>query len=240
MPEFTPILSLRDVTVDYGAVRALRGVSLDVYPGEVVALLGANGAGKTTTLRAISRVEPAGGRITFDGQDLSRLQPHQVVARGLAHSPEGRRIFPELTVAENLDMGAYCIRSAGDRAASLERVYHYFPRLAERREQKGGTLSGGEQQMLAVGRALMSKPKLLMLDEPSLGLAPLIVERIFEIIMEINKQEAVTIFLVEQNAHEALMHSHRAYILETGCITMDGPAQAMLTNPRVQAAYLGA
>lgn len=234
------LLYLQDVHVSYGAIKALKGVSLQVEKGEIVALLGANGAGKTTTLRAISQVvQPTSGQLHFDGRDLNRLKAHQVVAAGLAHSPEGRRIFPDLTVQENLDMGGYCIRSKQQKRQSLDRAFHFFPRLAERRHQKGGTLSGGEQQMLAVGRALMSSPTLLMLDEPSLGLAPLIVEKIFQIIRQINEQEGVTIFLVEQNANEALLHAHRAYILETGTVTMSGPAKDLLDDPKVKEAYLG-
>ncbi len=235
-----PMLELVDVHVSYGAVAALRGISLHINEGEVVALLGANGAGKTTALRAISRTVPvAEGSIHFNGVDMARFKPHTVVQSGIAHSPEGRRIFPDLTVSENLDLGAYCLAAKGTLSELLEKVYAYFPVLAERRNQKGGTLSGGEQQMLAVGRALMSRPKLLMLDEPSLGLAPLIVETIFEIIRQINRNEGVTIFLVEQNANEALLHADRAYILETGTIQMSGPAGDLLNDDRVKAAYLG-
>ena len=235
-----PMLELVDVHVSYGAVAALRGISLHINEGEVVALLGANGAGKTTALRAISRTVPvAEGSIHFNGVDMARFKPHTVVQSVIAHSPEGRRIFPDLTVSENLDLGAYCLAAKGTLSELLEKVYAYFPVLAERRNQKGGTLSGGEQQMLAVGRALMSRPKLLMLDEPSLGLAPLIVETIFEIIRQINRNEGVTIFLVEQNANEALLHADRAYILETGTIQMSGPAGDLLNDDRVKAAYLG-
>ncbi len=234
------LLELRDVGVAYGAVKALKGITLQVEEGEIVALLGANGAGKSTTLRAISRVvRCTAGHILFDGRELGRLKAHQVVAAGVAHAPEGRRIFPELTVVENLDMGAYCVRDRQRCRELLERVFHFFPRLAERRKQKGGTLSGGEQQMLAVGRALMSGPRLLMLDEPSLGLAPLIVEKIFAIIRQINEEEGVTIFLVEQNANEALLHANRAYIMETGTMSMSGDARDLLRDPRVKAAYLG-
>ncbi len=240
MSQDTPILSLVDIQVSYGAIRALKNVSLEIYPGEIVSLLGANGAGKTTTLRATSRTVPlAGGSIYFNGMNLNQLPPHHVVAKGLAHSPEGRRIFPDLTVMENLEMGAYCISDKSQINESIEHVFHFFPRLEERMKQKGGTLSGGEQQMLAVGRALMSRPKVLMLDEPSLGLAPLIVEKIFEIIVKINKEEGTTIFLVEQNANEALLHSHRAYILENGTTTISGDAKALLKDDRIRAAYLG-
>ena len=239
-PAPAPLLTLDDVVVAYGAVTALKGVSLTVPAGEIVALLGANGAGKTTTLRAISRTVPLrSGRLTFDGRDLAAMPPHAVVAAGLAHAPEGRRIFADLTVAENLDLGAYTVRDPALTAARHERVCAYFPVLAERLRQRGGTLSGGEQQMLAVARALMSGPRLLLLDEPSLGLAPMLVETIFRIITEINRQERVTILLVEQNAHEALLHAHRAYILETGKLTMSGAAADLLHDPRVHAAYLG-
>lgn len=235
-----PLLELKDVHLAYGPVRALRGISLTVKAGEIVALLGANGAGKTSTLRAISRTSPfQRGHILFDGRGLDRLPAHRIVAAGIAHAPEGRRIFPDLTVLENLAMGGYCIRNRDQYQENLERVFHYFPLLAERRSQCGGTLSGGEQQMLSVGRALMSSPRLLMLDEPSLGLAPMIVERIFEILVHINQQEKVAIFLVEQNAGEALRHAHRAYIMETGCITMNGAADSLLHDERVRVAYLG-
>lgn len=235
-----PLLELTDVHVSYGAVKALKGVSLRVNEGEIVALLGANGAGKTTTLRAVSRTVPlASGSLRFQGRDLLRSKPHQVVAEGIAHAPEGRRIFPELTVAENLDMGAYTASGSRQIMELRDRVYSHFPVLADRAEQNGGTLSGGEQQMLAVARALMSSPRLLMLDEPSLGLAPMIVEKIFQIITEINETEKVTIFLIEQNANEALLHADRAYIIETGVISMSGKAGDLRHDPRVKAAYLG-
>jgi branched-chain amino acid transport system ATP-binding protein len=234
------MLELEDVKVAYGAVLALKGVSLKVGQGEIVALLGANGAGKSTALRAISRTVPlAGGSIRFEGRDLGRLAPHQVVAAGIAHAPEGRRIFSELTTLENLDLGACRLPDKRDYQGRLDLVFGYFPILAERRHQLGGTLSGGEQQMLAVGRALMSRPRLLLLDEPSLGLAPIVVDTIFEIIRQINRHEQVTIFLVEQNANEALQHADRAYILETGRVQMSGAAADLLRDDRVRAAYLG-
>jgi branched-chain amino acid transport system ATP-binding protein len=234
------VLELQSVELSYGAVAALRSISLTVREGEVVALLGANGAGKTSTLRAVSRTVPlTGGSVRFEGADISRLAPHQVVAAGISHAPEGRRIFPDLTVMENLEVGAFTVRDRRLIAETRDRVLAYFPVLSERARQKGGTLSGGEQQMLAVARALMSGPRLLMLDEPSLGLAPMVVERIFEIIDQINREEGVAIFLVEQNANEALQHADRAYILENGSITMCGEAAELRDDERVRAAYLG-
>ena len=234
------LLELQDVAVSYGPVQALRGVSLGIEPGEIVALLGANGAGKSTTLRAISGLVPlSAGSILLSGRQMKRAKPYRLVAQGLAHAPEGRRIFGELTVAENLDMGAYTIRDAARRRENLQRVYHYFPRLAQRARQSAATLSGGEQQMLAVGRALMSSPRLLMLDEPSLGLAPKLVDQIFQILTQINRQEKVAIFLVEQNANEALLCAHRAYVLENGRITLTGPAAQLRRDPRIVEAYLG-
>ena len=234
------MLDLADVSVTYGAVDALRGVTMDVAAGEVVALLGANGAGKSSLLRAVSRLVPlSGGSIAFRGESLAGLAPHRVVELGIAHCPEGRRIFPELTVAENLDMGGYAVRDRGRLRAARERAFRHFPELAERGGQKGGTLSGGEQQMLAVARALMSSPQLLLLDEPSLGLAPMVMERIFGIVRQINREEGVTVLLVEQNANEALHHADRAYILEGGRVTMEGPAGELRRDPRVIQAYLG-
>lgn len=235
-----PILELQEVHVYYGHIHALKGVSLRVEPKEIVALLGANGAGKTTTLRAISNTIPIhSGSIRLAGDCISTLSAHAIVQRGVAHAPEGRRIFPELTVLENLMMGAYCIRDKETIRRSLEHVYHHFPILASRGKQRGNTLSGGEQQMLAIGRALMSSPRLLLLDEPSLGLAPLIVDKIFEIIRKINEEEHVAILIVEQNANEALLHAHRAYVLETGVITMSGTATELLHDDKVRQAYLG-
>ncbi len=233
------LLELRDVRAKYGAIEALKGISLTVEAGEIVTLIGANGAGKTTTLTSISGLhKPSSGQVLFDGKDLATVAPHDIVRLGLVHSPEGRRVFPRMSVAENLEMGAY---TRNDKAAILEdfeRVYTLFPVLRERKLQAAGTLSGGEQQMLAVGRAMMTKPKLLLLDEPSLGLAPLIVARIFAVIRTLNEQ-GVTILLVEQNARMALKIAHRAYVLETGEVTMAGPAADVLADPRVQAAYLG-
>jgi branched-chain amino acid transport system ATP-binding protein len=234
-----PVLRLRDLRVHYGAIEALRGVSLDVDEGQVVALIGANGAGKTTTLRAISRtVKASAGSITFRGEELTRLPPHAVVARGLAQAPEGRGIFLNLTVRENLDVGAYLRTDRDGVAADRERAFALFPILRERRDQVSGTLSGGEQQMLAVARALMSRPKLLLLDEPSLGLAPQVVERIFGVLREVN-QGGVALLLVEQNAHKALQLAHRAYVLETGSVVMQGTGKELLASPEVRKAYLG-
>jgi branched-chain amino acid transport system ATP-binding protein len=235
-----PLLAIRTLEVAYGPVQALAEVSLDVGEREIVAMLGANGAGKSSLLRTVSGlVPPAAGTVAFDGEDLVALPASRVVARGVAHCPEGRHIFPDLTVAENLDLGAYLVRDPARVAERLERVFAYFPILAERRRQPGGTLSGGEQQMLTVGRALMSGPRLLMLDEPSLGLAPQIIDQIFGILERINREEGVTIFLVEQNANEALLHAHRAYVLVNGRIALSGPAAELREDPRVREAYLG-
>jgi branched-chain amino acid transport system ATP-binding protein len=231
------LLTLRDVQVKYGAIEALKGISLEVEEGEIVTLLGANGAGKTTTLRTISGLlRPAAGEVQFLDERIDSIPAHEIVTRGISQSPEGRRVFPTMSVLENLQMGAYQRRD--DLSADLERVFGLFPILAERRKQDGGTLSGGEQQMLAIGRALMSNPKLLLLDEPSLGLAPLIVKKIFEIIKEINEQ-GTTVLLVEQNAVQALKLAHRGYVLETGSIVMGATAAELLADPRVRAAYLG-
>ena len=232
------LLELNDVHVHYGKVQALRGVSLTVDEGEIVSLIGANGAGKTTTLKTISGVRPvSSGTITFDGEDITGAAPHKLVELGICQAPEGRGIFPGMTVMENLDMGTYHRKGKYD-PAELERVFELFPRLLERRDQPGGTLSGGEQQMLAIGRALMSKPKVLLLDEPSMGLAPKLVAQIFEIVTEINRA-GTTILLVEQNASQALQRAHRAYVLEVGEILLSGPAQELHDNPKVKAAYLG-
>ncbi len=231
------MLELIDVDVRYGVIRALRGVSLVVNQGEIVALLGANGAGKTTTLRTISGLSPAAkGQITFAGDAITSTQPHEIVARGISHVPEGRRIFPQMSVMENLEMGAYLGKKTFKE--DLERSFGLFPILAERRKQMGGTLSGGEQQMLAIARALMSHPRLLLLDEPSMGLAPMFVQTIFRIINEI-RQTGTTILLVEQNAAQALALADRGYVLENGAIVMSDEASAMLRDPRVRAAYLG-
>ncbi len=234
-----PILEVTDLHVHYGAIEALRGVSLQVPAGQVVALIGANGAGKTTTLRAISRMlRPTGGSVRFLGEELTRLASYQVVARGLAHAPEGRGIFLNLTVRENLELGAYLRHDRAGIAGDLERSFALFPILKERARQVCGTLSGGEQQMLAVARALMSRPRLLLLDEPSLGLAPQVVERIFGVLREVN-ESGVALLLVEQNAHKALQIAHRAYVLETGTIVMQGAGHELLASPEVRRAYLG-
>jgi branched-chain amino acid transport system ATP-binding protein len=225
--------------VDYGGIRALRGISLEVAEGQVVALIGANGAGKTTTLRAISKMlRPSAGTIRFRGEDVTRRASHELVARGMAHAPEGRGIFLNLTVRENLDVGAYLRRDRAGIEADAERAYALFPILAERRGQVSGTLSGGEQQMLSVARALMSRPRLLLLDEPSLGLAPQVVERIFEVLRDISAT-GVSLLLVEQNAHKALQLAHRAYVLETGSIAMTGSGRELLASPEVRKVYLG-
>ncbi|HET6438708.1 MAG TPA: ABC transporter ATP-binding protein [Anaeromyxobacter sp.] len=233
------MLEVKDLSVHYGAIQALRGVSLAVPRGKVVALIGANGAGKTTTLRAVSRMLKAStGTIRFGGEEVGRLPSHALVARGMAHAPEGRGIFLNLTVKENLDLGAYLRTDREGIERDALRVFQLFPVLKERRTQVAGTLSGGEQQMLAVGRALMSRPRLMLLDEPSLGLAPQVVERIFAVLQEVN-QEGVALLLVEQNAHKALRLAHRAYVLETGSVVMEGTGQELLASPEVRRAYLG-
>ncbi|GLY20515.1 ABC transporter ATP-binding protein [Micromonospora sp. NBRC 101691] len=233
------LLEIEDMSLLYGRIKALHGISLTVDEGEVVALIGANGAGKTTTMRAISGIRPiASGSIKFNGEDISKLRADLRVRRGLCQAPEGRGIFPGMTVLDNLDMGAYTRRDRAGIAQDLNRVLELFPRLAERRKQAGGTLSGGEQQMLAVGRALMSRPKLLLLDEPSMGLAPMLIQQIFSIITEIN-QQGTTILLVEQNAQQALARAHRAYVLETGRIVKSGTGTELLHDPAVKEAYLG-
>jgi len=232
------MLSLSDISVSYGMISAIKGISLEVRTGEIVALIGANGAGKSTTLMAISGVAaPASGRLEYEGADITGMPPHAIVGRGISQVPEGRRIFPRMTVRENLEMGAF-LRNGKRLAEDLDRVYTLFPVLEERSGQLGGTLSGGEQQMLAIGRALMSRPKLLLLDEPSLGLAPIIVSRIFRIIEEINRQ-GTTVLLVEQNASAALRLAARAYVLETGRIVMQGPASDLANDPGIRKAYLG-
>jgi branched-chain amino acid transport system ATP-binding protein len=233
------LLEIENLTLVYGRIQALHGISLHVNEGEVVALIGANGAGKTTTMRAISGLRPiAGGRIKFAGQDVTRLRADLRVARGICQAPEGRGIFPGMSVRENLDMGAFIRRDAKAIASDLDRVLTMFPRLKERIKQPGGTLSGGEQQMLAVARALMSRPKLLLLDEPSMGLAPMLIQQIFSIITEINEQ-GTTVLVVEQNAQQALSRAHRAYVLETGRIVKEGTGQDLLRDPAVKEAYLG-
>jgi branched-chain amino acid transport system ATP-binding protein len=234
-----PVLQVKDIQTYYGAIQALKGISLEVYEGEVVTLIGSNGAGKTTTLRSISGiVPPRTGKIVYQGRDITGLPGHEVAAMGIAHSPEGRRIFPRMTVRENLDMGAFTRRDAEGIRADIERVFELFPRLKEREKQKAGTMSGGEQQMLAMGRALMAQPTVLLLDEPSLGLAPVIVDKIYEIIREIN-QQGTTILLVEQNANYALDVSARGYVLETGRVALSDDSDALRSNEEVQRAYLG-
>ncbi len=234
------MLEVRDLHVNYGAISALHGISLSVPKGQIVTLIGANGAGKTTTLRAISGlVKPRSGVISFDGHDIEALPAHVIVGRGLAHSPEGRMVFANLSVLENLRMGAYLRKDRPGIARDLEYVFTVFPRLREREWQTAGTLSGGEQQMLAIGRALLSKPKCLMLDEPSLGIAPLLVKTIFEKIVEINRELGITILLVEQNANLALKISHYGYVLETGRIILADKSAALRENAQVRAAYLG-
>ena len=231
------MLEVKDLHVNYGAVHALNGISLHVDDGEIVSLIGANGAGKTTTLRTITGLEKAAsGSVMFDGHDLRKAEPSKIITYKLAHVPEGRHIFPQMTVEENLEMGAYADPAGMDE--TMKDVYKRFPRLDERRRQLAGTLSGGEQQMLAVGRALMAKPKMILMDEPSMGLSPLLVKEIFAIIQEVNKQ-GITILLVEQNAKMALAISDRAYVLETGNISIEGNAADLLNDPRVKKAYLG-
>lgn len=233
-----PVLKVSDINVYYGAIHAIKGVSFEVNPGEVVTLIGANGAGKSTTLQTVSGLlHSRTGSIEFLGENLMGVPAHKVVAKGLAQVPEGRRVFLQMTVEENLEMGAYT-RSGGDIDADLEKVYAYFPRLMERRRQIAGTLSGGEQQMLAMGRALMSRPKLLMLDEPSMGLAPILVEQIFKIIQTLH-EAGTTILLVEQNAQAALSIADRGYVLETGKIVTSGTGTELLASPEIKKAYLG-
>jgi branched-chain amino acid transport system ATP-binding protein len=235
------LLEVRDVVVHYGRIQALHGVSLTVHEGELVTLLGSNGAGKTTMMRAISGLRPlTSGSVWFDGEDVTRVKAHKRVTDGLIQAPEGRGVFPGMTVVENLEMGCYG-RKFPSKAEHRERfdwILETFPRLAERRSQVGGTLSGGEQQMLAIGRALMARPKVLLLDEPSMGLAPMVISQIFKIISEINKQ-GTTVLLVEQNAQQALSRSDRAYILETGAVTRSGDARDLLSDDSIRAAYLG-
>ena len=234
------MLSVRDLRVHYGNVAAVNGVSLAVGDGEIVAVIGPNGAGKTSTLRAISGlVRPSAGRIVFNGTDISGWKAHRVVALGLSHAPEGRRLFPHMTVLENLKMGAYRRGNGAAVERTLQEVVARFPRLAERRRQRAGTLSGGEQQMLAIGRALMAEPRMLILDEPSFGLAPMVVKEIGRIIGAINHDRKVAVLLVEQNARMALAISSRTYVLETGKIVLDGPSASLRESPHVKAAYLG-
>nr|WP_310526764.1 ABC transporter ATP-binding protein [Nocardioides sp.] len=233
------LLKLEDVVLNYGKIEALHGISLEVAEGEVVALIGANGAGKTSTMRAISGVRGlTSGTITFNGEDVTKLRADQRMRKGLCLTPEGRGVFPGMTVTENLDMGAYTRKDKAGIAEDFERVFGLFPRLKERRKQVGGTMSGGEQQMLAIGRSLMSRPRLLLLDEPSMGLAPMLIQQIFSIISEIAEQ-GTTILVVEQNAKQALSRADRAYVLETGKIVKSGSGAALLDDPSVREAYLG-
>ena len=233
------LLEVKDMSVSYGRIEAIRGMSITVEEGEIVSLIGANGAGKTTTMRAIAGLlSLSGGSITFQGEDISKMKPHDRVSHGICLAPEGRGIFASMTIAENLDMGAYALKDRSTIAEDMERVFDLFPRLKERIKQAGGTLSGGEQQMLAIGRAMMSRPKVLLLDEPSMGLAPQFIRQIFSIIKQLNEQ-GTTILLVEQNANQALARAHRAYVLETGQITHQGTGRELLANPAVKEAYLG-
>ncbi|MGM1057766.1 ABC transporter ATP-binding protein [Saccharothrix sp. Mg75] len=231
------LLEVKDIHVHYGKIAAIKGISLEVGEGEIVSLIGANGAGKTTTLKTISGLRPlTSGSVSFNGEDISKMPGHKRVVAGIGQSPEGRGVFPGMTVQENLLMGAYTRKDALD--ADLAEVYELFPRLNERKNQFGGTMSGGEQQMIAIGRALMTKPKVLLLDEPSMGLAPMLIAQIFEIIKEINKR-GTTVLLVEQNAQQALKLSDRAYVLETGRVVKSAPGPELLDDPQVRAAYLG-
>lgn len=234
-------LEIKDLRVFYGKIEAIKGISVVVNQGEIVTLIGANGAGKTTTLKSISGLRPiTSGSITFDGQDISKMQAHDRVALGISQAPEGRGIFPGMSVLENLEIGKYFRKDRkNEMKEDLEKVYHLFPRLKERAFQAGGTLSGGEQQMLAIGRALMARPKVLLLDEPSMGLAPMMIANIFKIITEINTELGTTILLVEQNAQQALQRAHRAYVLETGKVVKEAKASDLLNDPDVRAAYLG-
>jgi branched-chain amino acid transport system ATP-binding protein len=234
------MLEIKDLHVKYGAIEALKGISLSVQQGQIVTMIGANGAGKSTLLRTISGlIKTCSGKITFDNQDITNMPAHKVVKIGISHSPEGRMIFANLTVKENLEMGAFPRNDKREITADLERVYHLFPRLKERLKQLGGTLSGGEQQMLAIGRGLMARPRMLLLDEPSLGIGPILVKAIFETITEINKDLGMTILLVEQNAHLALKIAQYGYVLETGHIILEGPSGDIARNPQVRKAYLG-
>jgi branched-chain amino acid transport system ATP-binding protein len=233
------LLEVKDVETFYGSIQALKGISLEVYEGEIVTLIGANGAGKSTTLRSINGLNhPRHGTITFRGQDITHDPAHQIVKLGIAQSPEGRKLFPRMSVIENLEMGAFQRKDRGEFKGDMDRVFELFPRLAERRHQKAGTLSGGEQQMCAIGRALMARPRLLMLDEPSMGLAPIFVQRIFETIVEVNKQ-GTSILLVEQNALMALEIANRGYVLETGHVALADEAKALAQNEQVRKTYLG-
>ena len=233
------MLKIRDLSVHYGKIKAVRQIDMDIAQGEIVSLIGANGAGKSTTLRALSGlVKAAGGSVEFEGKDITGWSAKAIVEAGISHCPEGRQIFPRMTVMENLELGAYTRKDTKNLSVEYDKIFEYFPVLAQRRSQMGGTLSGGEQQMLAIGRALMSKPKLLLLDEPSLGLAPLLVEKIFEIIQNINR-EGMTVLLIEQNAWQALNIANRGYAMETGSVAVTGAAAELLHNDHVRRAYLG-
>ncbi|WP_025157445.1 ABC transporter ATP-binding protein [Leifsonia aquatica] len=233
------LLELKNVSVSYGRIEAIHDMSFSVEEGEIVSLIGANGAGKSTTMKTISGIlNPSQGTIHFDGQDITKMKAHIRVVRGISQAPEGRGIFPGMTVMENLDMGAFGRKDRSGMSADFERVFGLFPRLAERKTQVGGTMSGGEQQMLAIGRALMSSPRLLLLDEPSMGLAPQFIKQIFSIISEIN-QQGTTVLLVEQNANQALARANRAFVLETGSITRSGTGRELLADPAIKEAYLG-
>ncbi len=234
------LLQIEKASTFYGNIQALKDISLSVEEGEIVTLIGANGAGKTTTLMSICGITPVrSGRVLFDGEDITSLAPNKIVELGISQVPEGRRIFPQLTVIENLDMGAFMRRDSGGIKDDMEEVFSLFPRLAERRNQAGGTLSGGEQQMLAISRALMTRPRVLLLDEPSLGLAPIFVQHIFEIIQKINRERKTTVFLVEQNAHMALKIAHKGYVLQNGAIKLADSSERLLANEEVRKAYLG-
>jgi branched-chain amino acid transport system ATP-binding protein len=236
----TPLLELNDVHTYYGKIHALKGVSLSVNKGEIVTLIGSNGAGKSTTLRTISGLlRPRQGDVRLEGRSIMDIPAHKIVQMGIGHVPEGRGVFPALTVLENLEMGAYLLQERGELERRLGMVFRVFPRLRERLSQRGGTLSGGEQQMLAIGRAIMQQPAILLLDEPSMGLAPLLVEEIFRTVQRLNQEQGATILLVEQNARSALQVAHRAYVMETGQIRISGEAKDLLTDPRVIEAYLG-
>lgn len=235
-----PILKIRNIESFYGPIMAIRGVSLDLHPGKIVSILGANGAGKTTLLKTVSGVmDPEKGRIVFDGRDIQGLEPHTVVQNGIVHIPEGREVFPLLTVNENLSLGAYTQKNKARIEQDREMVFSYFPILKERRLQEAGTLSGGQQQMLAIGRGLMAKPRIMLLDEPSLGLSPLLVQEIFSILKRLNDEQNMTMMLVEQNAHAALELAHHGYVMEVGRIVMDGPADVLLRSEDIQSFYLG-
>ena len=234
------ILNVSDLNVYYGGIHAIKNISFNIKKGEIVSLIGANGAGKTSTLHAISGLVPIkAGEISLNGENITNIEAHKLIKKGMAHVPEGRRIFTQLTVVENLEMGAYTRNDRDEIKADMEKMFKLFPRLAERKKQLAGTMSGGEQQMLAMARALMSKPKLLLLDEPSMGLAPLLVQEIFKIVERINKEEGVTILLVEQNANMALSIADRGYVLETGKIILEGTGRGLLVNPEIKKASLG-